>query len=83
QEIPVISQNMTKILEVTDILILEQNKQDLSQSYEGVHQAPSEYSEREKNEQFDIFSESTEFVPMEHNLFLEALADPEEGMSFK
>ncbi len=36
-------------------------------------------SEREKNEQFDIFSESTEFGPMEHNSLLETLADPEEG----
>ena len=34
QEALIISQDMTKIPEVTDILILEQDKQDLSQSYE-------------------------------------------------
>ena len=34
QEAPVISQDVTKIPEVTDILISEQDEQDLSQSYE-------------------------------------------------
>ncbi|GBB95596.1 hypothetical protein RclHR1_25710001 [Rhizophagus clarus] len=34
QETPVISQDMTKIPEITDMLTLEQDEQDLSQSYE-------------------------------------------------
>ena len=34
QETPVISQDIIKIPEVTDILISEQDEQDLSQSYE-------------------------------------------------
>ncbi|CAI2197737.1 5875_t:CDS:2, partial [Funneliformis geosporum] len=36
-------------------------------------------SEQIKNKQFDIFSESTKFGPMEHNSLLESLADPGDG----
>jgi hypothetical protein len=39
----------------------------------------SNISEQVKNGKFDIFSESTEFGPIEHNSLLETLADLEEG----
>jgi hypothetical protein len=37
---------------------------------------PPNISEQVKNKQFDIFSESTEFGPIEHNALLDALAHP-------